>query len=201
MPRLVDREERQADFVAAIWRLLAREGLTAATLRRVAAEAGCTTGALTHYFADRDALLLAALRAAHDQAAGRMLRAARAATDPPSRLHAILREALPLDAPRQEEWRVWLSFWAATLQSPALAAENRRRTAQWRDALETALSACGLGGATLVAAVSELMALIDGFGVRLAVQADPAQPAATRAQAAAAEAAVLARCAQLLPHH
>ena len=47
--------------------VIATEGLRGATLRRVAAEAGCTTGALTHYFADRQALLTAALQAAQRQ--------------------------------------------------------------------------------------------------------------------------------------
>ena len=53
MPKSVDPTQKRAAFVAASWDVIAAEGLRGATLRRVAAEAGCTTGALTHYFSDR----------------------------------------------------------------------------------------------------------------------------------------------------
>ena len=63
MPKVVNHEEQRAGFVTASWEVIAEEGLGAATLRRVAAAAGMTTGALTHYFSDREALLVEALRA------------------------------------------------------------------------------------------------------------------------------------------
>ena len=78
---------------AASWDVIAREGLKAATLRRVADEAACTTGALTHYFADRKSLLIDALRAVHYQAGARMIEAAGRASSDLERLRALLREA------------------------------------------------------------------------------------------------------------
>jgi len=79
MPKPVELNQRRAEFVDAAWRIIRKEGFRAATLRRVAAEARCTTGALTHYFNNREALLLDAIRSAHAAAAGRMLVTARAA--------------------------------------------------------------------------------------------------------------------------
>ena len=58
MPKVVDIQERRAELAAAAAQLIARAGVGAATLRDVAAEAGWTTGALTHYFADKRELLL-----------------------------------------------------------------------------------------------------------------------------------------------
>ena len=57
MPRVVDVEERRQELTDAAARLIARAGIGAATMREVAAEAGLTTGALTHYFADKRELL------------------------------------------------------------------------------------------------------------------------------------------------
>ena len=57
MPKSVDHSERRRDFVKAAYDTLLKEGLAATTLRRVAKNAGYTTGALVHYFADKDELI------------------------------------------------------------------------------------------------------------------------------------------------
>ena len=53
MPKTVDPIEKRAEFVTASWNVIAERGFDAVSLRSVAAAAGCTTGALTHYFSDR----------------------------------------------------------------------------------------------------------------------------------------------------
>ncbi len=57
MPKVVDGDERRVELANAAIRVIARAGLGAATVREVAAEAGWTTGGLTHYFADKRELL------------------------------------------------------------------------------------------------------------------------------------------------
>ena len=103
MPKSVDIEEKRAEFVHASWDVIASEGFEAATMRRVAAQAGCTTGSLTHYFPDRRTLLIEALRGAHYQTGKRMVEAAEGRAGF-SRLYAVLLESLPLDAVRMREW-------------------------------------------------------------------------------------------------
>src|SRR5260370_15178297 len=105
MPKEVDAKLRRSEFVDATWRVIRREGLPAATLRRVAAEASCTTGALTHYFSNREALLVQALRAAHFAAGARMVEAARKAKGDLKRLETPWLPALPLPPPPIHEWR------------------------------------------------------------------------------------------------
>jgi AcrR family transcriptional regulator len=61
MPRAVDHDRQKADIARAAIRVMARDGLERATMRKIAAELGSTTGLLTHYFADRDALVAYAL--------------------------------------------------------------------------------------------------------------------------------------------
>ena len=168
MPKVVDRTEKRAEFVAASWNVIASEGLRAATLRRVASEAGCTTGSLTHYFPDRRSLLINSLRSAHFEAGARMMKAAEQASSQFERLEAVLLEALPLDAPRMREWRVWLAFWAEAMNDPQLAEENQRRYAEWRNLLSDVVSPLVADSADLEAELDHLIALIDGLGLHLA---------------------------------
>ena len=58
---MVDQTERRTQVAAAARAVIARDGLEGASVRRVAAEAGSSTTVVTHYFADKDALLLAAV--------------------------------------------------------------------------------------------------------------------------------------------
>lgn len=169
MPKTVNHAERRATFIAASWDLIADEGLSAATLRRVAAAVGVTTGSLTHYFNDRDALIVEALRTAHFTAGSRMISAMAEETDPRQRLITVLNEALPLDQNRRREWKVWLAFWAQAVSSSELAAENERRYQEWRELLEDLVSQIVDKSDRVALEVDKLIALIDGLGLRLTI--------------------------------
>ena len=169
MPRLVDHDARKRELLDASLALVASEGIEAATLRRLARAADCTTGAITYYFEGRDALLVAMLRRAHQTTGARMLRAAGRGASPRDRLWAVLMEALPLDPERLAEWRVWLAFWGAAAGNPALVEENLARYAEWRALLETLVRDLAGTQADLPLRVDALMGLIDGFGLQIAL--------------------------------
>jgi AcrR family transcriptional regulator len=66
--RTVDQDAqdvRKAALAGAVWRLVARSGLEAVSLRSVAAEAGVSMGQVQYYFATKDDLLLYSLEYAH----------------------------------------------------------------------------------------------------------------------------------------
>jgi TetR/AcrR family transcriptional regulator, transcriptional repressor of bet genes len=169
LPKIVNPEKRRAEFVRTSWDVIAAEGLSALTLRRVASEAGCTTGSLTHYFPDRFALLAESLRLAHFSAGARMIEVARIATSDFGRLEAVLLEALPLDEERLTEWKVWIAFWGASSNEPILVAENARRYDEWRELLETVLAPLAGDADKTSDEVDTLIAMIDGLGLRLAL--------------------------------
>jgi len=73
MPRIVDHEERRAEVAAAVWRIVSRDGLEAATVRRVAAETGMSTSVVSHYFAGKDDLLRLAFRIVVDRGRDRAI--------------------------------------------------------------------------------------------------------------------------------
>ncbi len=164
MPKLVDHDAKRVELVAAASEVIAKHGLAAATLRTVAEVAGCTTGSLTHYFRDRHALLVAALRSAHEAAALRMFQCANAEPDPRRRLRAVLLEALPLDEARLAEWRIWLAFWNEAATDRALRLENGRRTEEWTSLLELLVAPWAPRPAL---AAASLRAVVDGLGLQV----------------------------------
>ncbi|MDD9942654.1 MAG: TetR/AcrR family transcriptional regulator [Myxococcales bacterium] len=170
MPKVVDHEERQNELAQAALETLAREGVAGTTMRSVAETAGCTTGMLVHYFANKDAILIAALRCAQERTAARM-RAVLNGPDTPGILSRFLAEALPLDAVRRQEWSIWLAFWGGANASPQLAGEHRARYREYIGAVRRVLSiAVERGELAEVARSAEeaeaLAAFIDGLGLQ-----------------------------------
>jgi TetR/AcrR family transcriptional repressor of bet genes len=174
VPKVVDHAQRRSELVAATWAVVAAEGIEAATVRRIAEEAGCTTGRITHYFADKEEVLVAALRRVH-QAAGRRMLAAIGPLSGLAALRAVLAEALPLDQERILEWRVWLAFWGSAATSTRLQAEQHERYREWRALLKRVLATAQLpAGIDLDRLVDQIVALVDGFGLQGVL--DPRHP-------------------------
>lgn len=105
-----DYAAKRADVAAATWRVIGREGLAGASMRRIAAELESTTGILSHYFRDKDELIMFAMEEFYDRLLKEMVAAAGQAGDPVARLEAAVTEPLPLDAEREEGWRILFAF-------------------------------------------------------------------------------------------
>ena len=171
MPKLVDHEERRGELAAAVWSLASREGLEAVTVRRVAQEAGWSTGALVHYFHDKEDLLLFAFRTVADRV-GRRLAQAEARTDEPLELaRGQLLEGLPLDRERQAEVRVWFAFLGLALTRPALARTQRVTYRAWRERVADRLREAQergevRAGVDCAAEAAALVALVDGLAIQ-----------------------------------
>jgi len=104
------RELRREDLAKAALRVIAQQGLGAATVREVAREAGCSPGLITHYAKTMDDLLLAAAAYSTSEAKARILPLITAYQG----LEAIRRLALgslPLNRGRIDAWKLWISFW------------------------------------------------------------------------------------------
>lgn len=165
MPKIVDHDSTRAEVAEAAQRVIARVGIAAATLREIADEAGCTTGKLAHYFPDKDALLLFALRSTTVRFGQRVFeRGARGA----DRIRAVLEQALPLDRERQLQWEVWIAFWGQAVGNAELAAEQLQLYRGYRQLLEDLVRE-GQADGTVVRSVDagdeadRLVALVDGI--------------------------------------
>jgi TetR/AcrR family transcriptional regulator, transcriptional repressor of bet genes len=171
MPKVVDHQQRREELAAAVWRVAASEGLEAVTVRRVADEAGWSTGALVHYFADKEELVLFAFRTVADRVGRRVAEAEERTTDPVELARALLVEGLPLDRARQEEVRVWFAFLGLALTRSALARAQRVTYRAWRDRVAEHLRRAQHEGAIradvdCAAEAAALVALVDGIAVQ-----------------------------------
>ncbi len=180
MPRLVDHELRREEVAEATWRAIATRGIAATTVREIASEARCSTGALAHYFRDKDQLLLYALRLAWNRTAARMAKGSRGSSGRYA-LRSVLLEALPLDKERQVEWRIWVSFWGRAASDASLAGEQKRRYADWRSLVRSLILAGQRQGAIEqgIGASEEadsIVALIDGIGIQATFEPDSLSP-------------------------
>jgi AcrR family transcriptional regulator len=165
MPKVVDIEQRRAELTEATARLIARSGIESATMREVAAEAGWTTGALTHYFADKRELLLTTFETS--LAHRRSKRPTDADADPAAQLRASLEGALPLDEPRRRHWMVTIAFCAHAAGDRELATAQRTAYREFRDHVAALAERCGLTDAPHAQALAErLIAVADGVAVQ-----------------------------------
>jgi len=135
VPKQVDHEQRRIEIVEATWRIIARGGFAAATMREIAAEAGFANGGLKHYFATKDDLIIAAFQRTFyrvNERAG-LAAGSRAGVDA---IRALCMEMLPLDSERQVESRVAVAFWDRAASNPVLMKVHADSYAIWRQFME-----------------------------------------------------------------
>jgi AcrR family transcriptional regulator len=130
VPKIVDHDARRAELAAAVHRVILGEGTDAATVRRVAAEAGWSPGALRHYFPDQAALLRFAISLMLDQATARVTGHLSApGAKGLAHAQALLEEVLPLDDVRRVEMHVWLATMDRARHDPQL---DQAREQAWQ---------------------------------------------------------------------
>lgn len=170
MPRSVDHDQRRDELAAAVWRLARADGFSALTVRRVAEEAGWTTGVVQHYFPSKAALLLYAFELVQRRTVARMAEIG-AREDAGAALRATVFTLLPLDDEIRAESEVWFGFLGLALGDGELreAAERGHMqileliTEQVRRAQEAGVIR---GEEDPQAVALELLALADGLNVR-----------------------------------
>jgi AcrR family transcriptional regulator len=193
MPKIVDHETRREEIAEALWRVVRRDGIRAASVRTIAAEAGWSAGAVRYYFPDQAGLLSFAMDLVTRRVTMRI-----SALSPRGSATAValryLEEALPLDADRRAEFDVWIAFMAQA-QAESDAGSLHEHVDKVHDGLrglcESLLRALSDAGALrddleLRREVERLHAVIDGLALHAAIQPDRTTPARVR---------------QLLRHH
>ena len=118
-----DHDERRRRIAEVTVDVIARDGLEAATIRRIATELGGPTKIVTHYFPDKHELLVWAYRSLAEQGQRHVNEViTRDPTDIVGSLFAMTaadeNEVSPL-------WRVYVAFWDRAARDPAIAELQR----------------------------------------------------------------------------
>ena len=176
MPKQVDIAAQKQMIAEAAIRVITKSGLEGTRLRDVARAGNVTTGAVTHYFDGKEAVLEAAL----EEIVRRTLARIDVPAKPESRgdLPAFIRRVcryLPLDDEGCGEWRVWLAFWGRAIADERLRAIHKEYYSAFVERIAGYLKA--LDGApqdeqAARAMADALIAAIDGIGTRATLEPD-----------------------------
>ena len=172
-PSRVDTNRRE--IAAAACTLVADGGLDSISMRRVATHLGATTGYISHYYADKNDLLEAALREALSELTDL---AEPRSTNLAEWIDNAVR-TLPHNVASQRFWRILTAFQSASLHSPRLADILRTYVAEQISTLAGHL-ADEIGTASkpeeLTALARSLFALVSSLGTTSTITPDVFTP-------------------------
>jgi len=172
MVKIVDHDERRSAIAEAAIAVIAEVGLEQAKLRLIAARAGVTTGAVAHYFKDKDALLEATLLLV-----GRCI----FNNEDETQLLSFA-DVLPISDLSRRNWRVWLTFCGHASYSEKLRMIYKRFYIDIEQAVAKDLKISDKERAKEVAA--SIIAAVDGVGLCATVQPELWPPARQKARLA-----------------
>lgn len=166
----MDVDERRRTVSEAACRVLVRDGLTALTVRRVAAEAGLPPSSLRYTFPTQASVRAHAIGLVFDRTSERI-----DALDPDDEgwARAVLLELLPLDDERRVELEVYLALGTAALTDDELRIAHDRVVELVRGWCANVLRVVGVPDADLLVESRRLYALLDGLALHMVRVATP----------------------------
>jgi AcrR family transcriptional regulator len=173
VPRTLDHDARETAVGEAAWRVLARDGITALSVRNVAAEAGLAASSLRYTFPTQAALRVFALELVNRRVEERIRSLPRGATVRES-VEERLRHLIPLDAERRLEMEVFVVIGTVALTDPALRPVYDRSSAGLRAGCAELLTVLATdpayAGLDVAAETPRLHAIVDGLALHLVYQ-------------------------------
>lgn len=179
MPKQVDHADRIRTIASAAIAAIGEVGLDALRLRDVAEAGDMTTGAVTHYFDGKDAVLEAALA----EVVRRILEGQAALDAEVERGNPVEAVAafLPDTEERRRDWKVWFAFWGRAISDARLRRQHRAYYAAILANLTDSIRAFQRSGLAHPAADPALLAdavvaAVDGLGIRASLEPDEWPP-------------------------
>ncbi len=111
--------DRRLLIIAATWRVIIQQGISAASLRTIAREMDATTGLVTRYFPEKQGLMVASLEAATGVLNNALAKSV-VNLKSRARLEAVVLAALPASGVRLRAWQLWVAFIAEIPAAPEL---------------------------------------------------------------------------------
>ena len=176
-------DEPSDRLLACVLDLLVAEGYEGISIRRVAAAAGVSIGAVQHHFPTKDALLAAAMERVSRQFEARLDRRIAPGAGPAEGLRAVADELVSTGEERRPASVIWLVRLARAAVHEPTAEVHRREWQQVEDLLAHLIAAARPDLAEQAARdeATVLLALLDGLAGAVAVE--PARVSGERAEA------------------
>jgi AcrR family transcriptional regulator len=128
-----DKVDRRALLLAAVLRLLSRDGIAGVSMRAVAREAGVALGLVHYYFDDKHSLIAASLRQVEEQ--DLLIVDPDAALSPERRLRAALRRVADPEFLTTEYLALRMQLWALAQVDDEFAEINTSAQARYREGI------------------------------------------------------------------
>src|SRR4051812_17900569 len=161
-------------------RRIASEGIDEVRIARIAMDAGVSPALVHYHFDSREALLVEALEHSYELVGD--VRIASAESDPATariRLEGIVDACLPVPGARRDDFLLWVELWLRAARRPELrevAGRLYARLHAWvAEVLEAGVAPGEFPAGDTWRRTDRLLALIDGYGVRVLI-GDPAMP-------------------------
>jgi len=126
-----DHNNKRTELVDAAWNLIIRQGYAGASIRRIAREAQCSTGTVSHYFANKNEIVTLVLKRIFDEA-GESLGQPTGFEDVVESIRQILHDSLSMP---HGTWAVAFQLVSGARADPPLAALIRENYADFRSKL------------------------------------------------------------------
>lgn len=116
MPAIVDHDERR-DLIAQVTKeIIAEAGMKGVTIRNVARRAGFSSTIISHYFHDKQHMLVFAYESVLKNADARVQKVIEKGGDMMSCLEVLL----PTNKANLMDWQAWFGFWGTVTADPDL---------------------------------------------------------------------------------
>jgi AcrR family transcriptional regulator len=170
---------REKILAAAVNRI-ASEGIEEVRIARIAMDAGVSTALVHYHFDTRETLLAEALEYSFEQAGDMRIGAQEPlAGSHAERLARMVDQCLPSSPSLERDWVLWVELWLRGARDPALrpvAARLYARLHAWfAEAIAEGIAAGELRACDVERMADRLLALIDGYGIRVLTE-DPQMP-------------------------
>lgn len=163
------REDRRTRLAEAVWRVIAKRGIGAVSVRTVATEAGMAAGSLRHLFPTQQELLQFSAELMIERATARVTEVA-PTPDAVGYALAAIGELLPLTPDTRREFEINIALIAETPSNPGLAGIRDRAHEQLLDLFARIVAMIQGEDQPTEKCCQEgrrLLALVDGLGLHL----------------------------------
>jgi AcrR family transcriptional regulator len=180
MPKIVDHDEKRKQIAEAAWNIIRKEGVEKASIRRVAAEAGMSSGALRHYFSTQDEMLLFIMNYYLEEGKKRSQNK-EWSENPVQAVEEVLLELVPIDEEKKIETSVWWILALRSLTSDTIKDKKDEMTDGTYELANSMIEILALKGVLSDSMNAELeksrlTALIEGLSIHALLRPDVYSP-------------------------